>query len=194
MPAFIAGAQIAAFCLSASLFAMFLYLTLYIQDVLGYSPLQAGLRFLPITLLAFFAAPISGKLTAHAPVRLLIGGGLAVVALSMALMAHVKTPCSSHWTVLLAGFIVGGIGIGLVNPSLATTAISTVPREQAGVGSGINATFRQVGIATGIAALGALFQHQIAAYASSHRNLAVPLGSSLRHRRRTSPAGVHLRL
>jgi hypothetical protein len=65
--------------------------------------------------------------------------------------------------VLLPGFIAGGIGIGLVNPSLATTAISTVPREQAGVGSGINATFRQVGIATGIAALGALFQHQIAA-------------------------------
>jgi predicted MFS family arabinose efflux permease len=99
-------------------------------------------------------------------VRLLMGGGLAVVALSMALMAHVKT--SSHWTVLLAGFVVGGIGIGLVNPALATTAISTVPREQAGVGSGINATFRQVGIATGIAALGALFQHQITGYVTSH--------------------------
>ncbi|HEX3805619.1 MAG TPA: MFS transporter, partial [Gaiellaceae bacterium] len=115
-----------------------------------------GLRFLPITLLAFFTAPIAGKLTAYAPVRLLMGGGLAIVALSMALMAHVTT--NSHWTVLLAGFIVGGIGIGLVNPSLATTAISTVPREQAGVGSGINATFRQVGIATGIAALGAIFE------------------------------------
>jgi EmrB/QacA subfamily drug resistance transporter len=167
VPAFV-GAQIGAFCLSASLFAMFLYLTLYIQDILNYSPLQAGLRFLPITLLAFFTAPIAGKLTAHAPVRLLMGGGLAVVALSMALMAHVKT--SSHWTVLLAGFVVGGIGIGLVNPSLATTAISTVPREQAGVGSGINATFRQVGIATGIAALGAIFQHQQLAYDTAHAN------------------------
>ena len=69
---------------------------------------------------------------------------------------------------LLPGFIVGGIGIGLVNPALATTAISTVRREQAGVASGINSTFRQVGIATGIAGLGAIFQHQIAAYAAAH--------------------------
>jgi EmrB/QacA subfamily drug resistance transporter len=165
VPAF-AGAQIGAFCLSASLFAMFLYLTLYIQEVLGYSPIQAGLRFLPITLLAFVSAPIAGKLTAHAPIRVLMGGGLAVVALSMGLMAHIHP--SSGWTVLLAGFIVGGIGIGLVNPSLATTAISTVPREQAGVGSGINATFRQVGIATGIAGLGAIFQHQVSAYIAAH--------------------------
>ena len=77
-------------------------------------------------LLAFFTAPIAGKLTANAPIRLLMGGGLAVVALSMALMAHVRT--SSHWTVLLAGFIAGGIGIGLVNPSLATTAIAAAAR------------------------------------------------------------------
>jgi MFS family permease len=121
-------------------------------------------------LLAFVSAPIAGKLTAQAPVRLLMGGGLAVVALSMGLMAHIHT--SSGWTVLLAGFIVGGIGIGLVNPALATTAISTVPREQAGVGSGINATFRQVGIATGIAGLGAIFQHQVSAYVTAHGGAA----------------------
>ncbi len=172
-PAF-AGTQIAAFALSASLFAMFLYLTLYLQEVLGYSPLQAGLRFLPITLLAFVAAPIAGKLTAHAPVRLLMGGGLALVALSMALMADL-TPAST-WTALLAGFVVGGVGIGLTNPALATTAISTVPREQAGAGSGINATFRQVGIATGIAALGAIFQHQLTAYGRAH---GAPASSAL---------------
>jgi EmrB/QacA subfamily drug resistance transporter len=170
IPAF-AGAQVGAFALSASLFAMFLYLTLYIQNELNYSALQAGLRFLPITLLAFFTAPIAGKLTAQVPVRLLIGGGLAVIAVSMALMAHVRT--SSHWTVLLPGFIAGGIGIGLVNPALATTAISTVPREQAGVGSGINATFRQVGFATGIAALGAIFQHQVTAYEGAHHTLSL---------------------
>jgi EmrB/QacA subfamily drug resistance transporter len=164
-PAF-AGVQVAAFALSASLFAMFLYLSLYLQEVLGYSPLQAGVRFLPISLLAFVAAPIGGKLTAQVPVRLLMGGGLVLVALSMALMAGL-TP-SSGWTALLAGFVVGGIGIGLTNPALATTAISTVPREQAGVGSGTNATFRQVGIATGIAGLGAIFQHQLTAYAGAH--------------------------
>ena len=67
-PAF-AGASIVAFAISASMFSMFLYLTLYIQDVLGYSPLQAGLRFLPITLLSFVVAPISGRLSVRVPVR-----------------------------------------------------------------------------------------------------------------------------
>ena len=74
-PAF-TGANLVAFTLSASLFAMFLYLTLYIQDVLHYSPLQAGLRFLPTTLLLFFVAPMSGKLSVRMPVRLLLGVGL----------------------------------------------------------------------------------------------------------------------
>jgi EmrB/QacA subfamily drug resistance transporter len=159
-PAF-AGVQLAAFALSASLFAMFLYLTLYLQVILGYSPLQAGLRFLPISLLAFVAAPVGGKLTGRVPVRLLMGGGLVLTAFSLGLMTLVGP--TSSWTALLPGFVVGGVGIGLTNPALATTAISTVPREQAGAGSGINATFRQVGIATGIAGLGAIFQHQLAA-------------------------------
>ena len=75
MPAF-GGVSIVAFALSAGMFAMFLYLTLYIQDVLGYSPLQAGLRFLPITLLSFFVAPISAKLSNTVPVRVLLGVGL----------------------------------------------------------------------------------------------------------------------
>ena len=95
-----------------------------------------------------------------------MGGGLALCALAMALMAGLTA--SSGWTALLPGFIVGGIGIGLTNPALAATALSTVPREQAGVGSGVNATFRQIGIATGIAALGAIFQHQLAAHAGGH--------------------------
>src|SRR5580765_2579935 len=108
-PAF-TGVQAAAFAISASLFAMFLYLTLYMQEVLGYSPLQAGIRFLPMSLLAFVAAPIGGKLSAKVPVRLLMGGGLALCALAMALMAGLTA--SSGWTALLPGFIVGGIGIG----------------------------------------------------------------------------------
>jgi predicted MFS family arabinose efflux permease len=157
-PAF-TGVQLAAFSISASLFAMFLYITLFLQEILGYSPLQAGLRFLPISLLAFVAAPIGGRLTGRVPIRLLMGGGLALVAASMALLTLVGP--TSSWTALLPGFIVGGIGIGVTNPALATTAISTVPREQAGVGSGVNSTFRQVGIATGIAGLGAIFQHQL---------------------------------
>ena len=77
-PAF-AGASIVALAVSASMFSMFLYLTLYIQDVLGYDPLQAGLRFLPITLLSFVAAPIAGRLSVRMPVRYLLGGGLLLV-------------------------------------------------------------------------------------------------------------------
>jgi hypothetical protein len=68
----------------------------------------------------------------------------------------------SHWTALLAGFIVGGAGVGLINPALATTAVGVVPPQRSGMASGINTTFRQLGIATGIAVFGAIFQTAIA--------------------------------
>jgi EmrB/QacA subfamily drug resistance transporter len=157
-PAFV-GAQVAAFTLSASAFSMFLYFTLYLQNVLGYSPLQAGLRFLPITLLSFIVAPISGKLSAQVPVRLLMGAGLAVITVAFLVM-HGLTE-SSGWTALLPGFILLGAGVGLVNPPLASTAVGVVPPQSTGMGSGANSTFRQVGIATGIAALGAAFEHHL---------------------------------
>jgi EmrB/QacA subfamily drug resistance transporter len=154
-PAF-AGASIAAFALSASLFSMFLYLTLYIQNTLGYSPLEAGLRFLPTTLLSFAVAPVAGKLSARLPVRGMIGAGLGLVGIGLLLMAGLDA--DSGWTALLPGFLVAGAGVGLMNPPLASTAVGVVAPERAGMGSGINSTFRQVGIATGIAGLGALFQ------------------------------------
>ncbi len=157
-PAF-TGVQIAAFALSASMFAMFLYLTLYLQNVLHYSPLGAGLRFMPISAVSFFAAAASGRLTARIPPRFLLGIGLGLVSVSLLLMYGLDT--SSHWTALLLGFIVGGAGIGLTNPALASTAIGTVSPSRAGMASGTNNTFRQVGIATGIAALGAVFQHHV---------------------------------
>jgi EmrB/QacA subfamily drug resistance transporter len=157
-PAFV-GAQITAFAISSTLFAMFLYLTLYLQDVLRLSPLQTGVRFLPLSLVSFVAAPVAGRLSARVPIRLLLGSGLALVALSMWLMSGITV--SSGWTTLLPGFIVGGVGIGLVNAPLATTAVSTVRQERAGMASGLNNTFRQLGIATGIAALGAIFQSKV---------------------------------
>jgi len=155
VPAF-TGAQIVAFAISAAMFSQFLYLTLYLQNVLGYSPIQAGLRFLPLSMISFFAAPLSGRLSERVPVRVLLGGGLGLVALSLYLMYGVKV--SSGWTTLLPGFLVGGIGIGMVNPPLASTAVSVVPPQRAGMAAGVNNTFRQVGIATGIAGLGAIFQ------------------------------------
>jgi len=162
-PAF-TGANIVAFTLSSSMFAMFLYLTLYIQNVLGYSPLQAGLRFLPITLLAFIVAPFAGRLSVRVPVRLLLGSGLALVAAGLYSMTAVNA--TSPWTALIPGFLLAGTGIGLVNPPLAAAAIGVVPPARSGMASGINNTSRQVGIATGIAGLGAIFQHSIASNTS----------------------------
>jgi EmrB/QacA subfamily drug resistance transporter len=157
-PAF-AGANIVAFALSGSIFAMFLYLTLYIQNVLGYSPLQAGLRFLPTTLLSFAVAPIAGRLTVRVPVRILLGSGLALIGAGLFWMTAVDA--SSGWTTLIPGFVLTGIGVGLVNPPLASAAIGVVPAARSGMASGINSTSRQVGIATGIAGLGAIFQHSV---------------------------------
>jgi len=157
-PAFV-GAQTTAFAISSSMFAMFLYLTLYLQNILGLSPLQTGVRFLPLSIVSFFAAPLAGRLTGRLPVRALLAFGLALNALAMWSMSRVDE--SSHWTVLLPGFILGGIGIGFVNAPLATTAVSTVRVERAGMASGINNTFRQIGIATGIAALGAIFSSKV---------------------------------
>ena len=159
-PAF-AGASIVAFALSASMFSLFLYFTLYIQNVLGYSPFQAGLRFLPLTLLLFAVAPFAGRLTVKVPIRALLGVGLLLVAVALVLMSGLTA--SSGWTHLLPGFIVAGIGIGVINPALATTAVGVVPHARSGMASGINNTCRQTGTATGIAALGAIFQHEVSA-------------------------------
>jgi predicted MFS family arabinose efflux permease len=154
------GAGVVAFSVSASMFSMFLFLTLFMQTILGLSPLQTGLRFLPTTLVMFVVAAISGNLTARVPVRLLLSMGLALVGLGLLLMTGLNA--SSHWTALLAGFVVAGAGVGLINPPLASTAIGVVPPERSGMASGINSTFRQVGIATGIAALGAIFESRLA--------------------------------
>jgi EmrB/QacA subfamily drug resistance transporter len=150
------GASIAAFAVSASMFAMFLYLTIYLQTILGLSPLQTGLRFLPFTLVSFVIAAVSGNLSARVPVRFLLGGGLALTGAGLLLMRGLSA--GSHWTALLAGFIVAGAGVGLINPALASTAVGVVAPQRSGMASGINNTFRQVGIATGIAVWGALFE------------------------------------
>jgi EmrB/QacA subfamily drug resistance transporter len=170
------GVSIVAFTLSASIFAMFLYLTLFMQDDLGFGPLAAGLRFLPITLLAFVVAPIAGKLSVRIKSRYLLGTGLLMVAVGLLLMSRIQAV--SGWTVLIPGFIVTGIGIGTVNPVLASSAVSVVPPERSGMASGANNTFRQVGIATGIAALGAVFQSQIQ-HATASALASNPAGQAL---------------
>jgi hypothetical protein len=141
------------------MFAMFLYITIYMQGVLDFSPLEAGLRFLPLTVLGFVVAPISGSLSHRVPIRVLFGCGLTLVGIGLLLMGGL-TP-NSDWTALLAGFVFAGIGIGTTNPGIGQAAIAVVPVEKSGMGSGINTTFRQVGIATGVAGLGAVFQGKV---------------------------------
>jgi predicted MFS family arabinose efflux permease len=147
------------------MFAMFLYLTIYMQGVLDFSPLETGLRFLPLTVLSFIVAPISGKLSQRVPIRVLVGVGLGLVGLGLLWMHGLAA--DSDISALLPGFLIAGVGIGLTNPSIGQVAIAVVPPAKAGMGSGINTTFRQVGIATGVASLGAVFQSQVSSKLSS---------------------------
>jgi EmrB/QacA subfamily drug resistance transporter len=154
LPSF-TGVQVAAFALSASLYAMFLYMTLYLQNYLGHSPLETGFIYLPITLLVFVFSGIAGALIGRMPARLLLCGGLGLTGLGLLLMSGIQA--GSEWTTLLGGFLVAGTGSGVLNPVIAEVAVSVVPKERSGMAAGINDTFRQVGIAVGIAVWGAIF-------------------------------------
>ena len=158
LPTF-SGGSVAAFGLSASIFAMLLYLVLYVQDILGYSPLGTGLRLMVISGGILATSTVAGRLSSRMPVRLLIGPGLIIVGAGLLLMRGLDA--GSTWTHLIPGMIAGGVGVGMVNPPLASTAVGVVPPQRAGMASGINSTFRQVGIATGIALLGTLFSNKV---------------------------------
>jgi EmrB/QacA subfamily drug resistance transporter len=155
------GGLVAAFGVSASVFSLLTYLVIYVQNVLGYSAVETGVRFLYLSVASFFAAAIAGRLSEHMPVKLLIGPGFVVLGIGL-LLIHGIQPDSS-WTHLIPGLIVSGVGVGMINPPLASTAVGVVPVARAGMASGVNSTFRQVGIATGIAALGSIFSRQITA-------------------------------
>ncbi|WP_276961664.1 MFS transporter [Ferrimicrobium acidiphilum] len=149
------GGLIAAFAMNASLFAMLLYLVLYLQDDLGYSALGTGMRLLLLTGPTLIVATIAGRASSHIPVRWLIGPGLGLVGVGLILMAGLDA--ASSWTHLLPGLLVAGVGSGLVNPPLASTAVGVVKPQRAGMASGANSTGRQIGIAVGIAVYGTLF-------------------------------------
>jgi EmrB/QacA subfamily drug resistance transporter len=153
------GGLLAAFAVSASVFSLLTYLVIYIQNLLGYSAIQSGLRFLPLTGAVFFVAGLAGRLTTRVQIRFLIGTGFAFVTAGLLLMRGL-TP-TDGWTHFLPGFIAAGIGAGLINVPLASTAVGVVPAERAGMASGINSTFRQVGTATGVAGLGTVLASQI---------------------------------
>jgi EmrB/QacA subfamily drug resistance transporter len=183
------GGLVAAFGISASIFALLTYLTIYIQNVLGYSAVQSGVRFLPFTGVIFFSSALAGRLTARVPVKALLGGGFALLTAGLLLLRGL-TPADG-WTHFLPGFIVSGVAVGLINVPLASTAVGVVAQERAGMASGINSTFRQIGIATGVAAAGTILASVIRSHVVA--NLArTPLaahGAALGHLISTGAVG-----
>ncbi len=153
------GGLIAAFALSASVFSLLTYLVLYLQNVLGSSAIDTGLRLLPYTGAIFLTAGLAGRLTGHVPTKLLIAPGFLLIGAGLVLIRGI-TPTDT-WSHLLPGLIVAGVGTGLVNVPLASTAVGVVEPARAGMASGINSTFRQIGIATGVAALGSILASEV---------------------------------
>jgi EmrB/QacA subfamily drug resistance transporter len=157
-PGFV-GVSIGTFALGGGMFAMFPFLTLYLQNDLGFSPLAGGLRLLPLTVLSF-AVPFALRGPIHRlPPGLVLGVGLAVSAGGLGALLAVGP--TSSWTALIPGMMLSGLGIGIANPAIARVGLGVVPPERSGMASGISNTFRIGGLATGVAALGAIFQQRI---------------------------------
>jgi predicted MFS family arabinose efflux permease len=160
IPAF-TGTAVVAFAQSLALYPLFLFLAVYFQDVLGATPTETGLRLLPLTLVLFLVAPISGRYTERLPLRIFLAGGLTLIGCSLLLMHGLTV--TSEWTELLPGLVVGGLAIGIISPALAAAMVGVLSVQRSGLASGVNNTFRQLGIAIGIAVLGAIYQHSVSA-------------------------------
>jgi MFS family permease len=132
-------------------------MAIYFQEGLGLSPTATGLRLLPLTLVLAAVAPVSGRLSGRWPLRVPLATGLVLIGVALLLMRSIDA--DSGWTTLLPGLLVGGLAVGVISPALAAAMVSVLPVERSGLASGINNTFRQLGIAIGIAALGAIFEH-----------------------------------
>lgn len=158
IPAF-SGTALVAFAQSVAIYPLLIFLAIYLQEGLGFEPVAAGLRLLPLTLLILLVAPFAGRLTSRVPLRVPLLSGLALLGVALLLLRGVDP--DDGWTVLLPGMIVGGIAIGAISPSLASAMVSVLPVEQSGMSSGVNNTFRQLGIAMGVAGLGAIFDARV---------------------------------
>jgi EmrB/QacA subfamily drug resistance transporter len=154
------GGLVAAFAVSASVFSLLTYLVIYVQNVLGYSAVGAGVRFLFLSGAAFVSAAVAGRLTEKVPAKWLIAPGFVVLGVGLLLIHGIEV--DSSWTHLIPGLLVSGLGVGMINTPLASTAVGVVTVDRSGMASGINSTLRQVGVATGIAVLGTIFSHQVA--------------------------------
>jgi EmrB/QacA subfamily drug resistance transporter len=162
------GVSVATVALGGGMFGAILYLTIYLQGVLGLSPVAAGLRLLSVTLPIFLVPMVLRRAQISAVSGPLIGTGLAVIATGLVTMTWATA--GSSWLRLLPGLLLAGIGIGLANAAVAATALAVVPPNRAGLASGVSNTCRLGGIALGIAVLGALFRAGVtAALPAGHR-------------------------
>src|SRR5439155_11161882 len=148
------GANVVAFVVSFAMLAMFFFIALYMQNIKGYSPLEAGVRFLPSTLVIMVAGPISGRLTDRIGPRPLISSGLLLVAGSLFWQGHLSPDTS--YAFIAGAFVLMGFGMGLVMSPMSTAAMNSVEPTKAGVASGILSMSRMVGGSFGVAAMGAL--------------------------------------
>src|SRR3954467_12245595 len=150
------GANTVAFVVSFAMLAMFFFVALYMQNVLGYGALEAGVRFLPSTVVIIFTAPIAGRLPGPPGPKPLMVAGLALSALSLFLQSNLDA--TSGYGDLLVPFMLMGLGMGLTMSPMSTAAMNSVSPDKAGVASGILSMSRMVGGTFGVAAIGALFQ------------------------------------
>src|SRR3954468_16947160 len=168
-----------AFAISATVIGMISYLSLYVQNTLGYSPIQAGLRFLPLSLASYAVALLTGRLIGKVAMRVLLGLAMVAAAAGLASMAHLTA--TSTWPVLLPGLILAGAGLGVTSTALASAALAAVEPARAGMAAGMVNTLRQVGTATGVALLGALYASRVTA-ATRHELVGLPAPPGTVHR------------
>jgi EmrB/QacA subfamily drug resistance transporter len=150
------GAVVVALIITFAMMGVFFFLALYMQDILGYTPLEAGVRFLPSTLMMVAVAPVAGRLSDRFGPRWLIAGGLALVAVSLFTFSRIAV--DSTYLDLLPGFMLLGIGIAMTMSPMTSTAMNAVPVQKAGIASGVLSMFRMVGGSLGVAVTGAIFQ------------------------------------
>jgi EmrB/QacA subfamily drug resistance transporter len=148
------GAQVAAASISASFFALFVYASIYLQDVLGLSPIRTGLALLPATMVIFVVSGMTAQFQARVSARVLLTAGLGLVSVGM--LALLLATATSSWVMTLPGLIIAAVGTGLFNPALSAVVLREATHDDAGLAAGVNDTARQGGIAIGVAGLGAL--------------------------------------
>jgi EmrB/QacA subfamily drug resistance transporter len=149
-----AGANTVALLVSLAMFGVFFFISLFMQNVLGYSAVRAGVAFLPMTILIILVAPIAGKSSDRLGSRWLMTGGMTLVGCALLIFAQLEP--DSSYLALLPGMVLGGLGMAITMTPMTAAALSSVPVDKAGVGSGMLNTFRQVGGALGIAVMGAI--------------------------------------